>query len=61
MPKTTPINARRDEAIAAVARDVLRIELPMQHADTEHGGITTTDLRRALAAAYDAGRKSALP
>jgi len=50
---------RRDEAVAKVAREVLRIELDMEHRESIHT-IGVTDLRAALEQAYELGRKSAL-
>jgi hypothetical protein len=50
---------RRKRDISKVARDELHIELDMQHKDTRHP-LTATEIRRALEAAYDLGRKSGL-
>jgi hypothetical protein len=50
---------RRDRAVSKVAREHLRMEIGMEHADSEHR-IKVADLRRALADAYDEGVRSAL-
>ena len=47
------------QAIEQIARDVLSIELAMEHRDSARE-VTSLELRRLLEAAYDAGRKSAL-
>jgi hypothetical protein len=52
--------AWREQAVRQVAREHLRgLELSMQHPDSQHE-YTGPELQRALEAAYEAGRRSAL-
>lgn len=52
--------AWREQAVRAVAREALGgLELGMDHPDTRRE-LTTVELQRALEAAYEAGRRSAL-
>jgi|GEM_PF-5920422 len=49
----------RTQAVRKVAREVLHVELSMEHRDSLRT-IGVVELERALKAAYDAGRQSAL-
>jgi hypothetical protein len=54
---TKPKSDPRALAVTKVAREVLSIELEMEHRDAAHT-IGLTDLRRALENAYDLGRRA---
>ena len=46
----------RDEAVRTVAREVLQLELAMEHADAERQ-LSVRDVQRALEAAYELGAR----
>jgi hypothetical protein len=58
MDATKP-DEKRTQAVRRVAREQLHIELAMEHRDAQRT-VGVVELERALEAAYDLGRRSAL-
>jgi hypothetical protein len=50
--------AWREQAVRQAAREALRVEIGMDHQDTERS-FTTSELQHALELAYEQGRRSA--
>jgi hypothetical protein len=56
--KQSPKSAR-ESAVAKAALDALRIEIDMEHRESEHS-VTSAALRTALELAYDLGKRAGM-